>query len=250
MGCNMKPPAHSDNRRVKEDLAQMRKQGTVIRWDDTKGFGFINSPQSSAQLFLHIRDWRGGVPPETGQPVSFEEIHVGGKGPRAMDVRPNSERAHHPAAKSAQQKAPRQATQTARPPQQRPSRDVASRNPRTSSGPAFALMLVWAGVLVAGVVLGHLSWLLLPAALVLNLVTFYVYWQDKFAATQGAWRTNEDTLHLFGLIGGWPGAWFAHQILRHKSAKQAFRQKYWRTAVLNVVALGAWVLLPGMHLSL
>lgn len=111
-------------------------------------------------------------------------------------------------------------------------------------------MLVWAGVLVAGVVLGRLSWLLLPAALVLNLLTFYVYWQDKFAATQGTWRTKEDNLHLFGLLGGWPGAWFAHQILRHKSAKQSFRSRYWTTAIVNVVAVGVWVVLPWLPLPL
>ncbi|MGM9426419.1 DUF1294 domain-containing protein [Hydrogenophaga sp. MI9] len=114
--------------------------------------------------------------------------------------------------------------------------------------PAFTLMLVWAGLLIAGVALGRLGWLFLPAALLLNLVTFFVYWRDKFAATKGAWRTPEDTLHLFGLLGGWPGAWFAHQILRHKSAKQAFRNVYWMTAILNVIALGAWVLLPWLPL--
>ena len=115
--------------------------------------------------------------------------------------------------------------------------------------PAFTLMLIWVGLLIAGVALGRLSWIFLPAALVLNLVTFFVYWQDKFAATKGAWRTAEDTLHLFGLLGGWPGAWFAHQILRHKSAKQAFRHVYWTTAILNVIALGGWVLLPWLPLG-
>lgn len=63
----------------------------------------------------------------------------------------------------------------------------------------MVLMLLWVALLMSGVVLGRLSWLFLSAALFLNLVTFYVYWQDKFAATQGAWRTREDTLHPFGL---------------------------------------------------
>jgi len=226
----------------------MRKQGSIVRWDDAKGFGFIHSPQSSAQLFLHIRDWRGKASPTIHTGVSFEEIHVGGKGPRAMDVRPENERAAAP------RQPPRTTSRTATPPVRRSQRSHSSRTTSTprqeaSAGPAFALMLIWVGLLVAGVALGRLSGMFLPAALVLNLVTFFVYWQDKFAATQGAWRTAENTLHLFGLAGGWPGAWFAHQILRHKSAKQAFRHAYWMTVILNVIALGGWVLLPWLPLA-
>jgi uncharacterized membrane protein YsdA (DUF1294 family) len=105
-------------------------------------------------------------------------------------------------------------------------------------------MLVWLVLLVAGAFTGRFSWLVLPAAFALNLVTFYTYWQDKHAARQGAWRIKEDTLHLLGLAGGWPGAWLAHQILRHKSSKPAFRAVYWATAILNTAALLAWVALP------
>ncbi|UJW82820.1 cold shock and DUF1294 domain-containing protein [Hydrogenophaga sp. SL48] len=225
----------------------MKKQGAVVRWDDAKGFGFIHSPQSSAQLFFHIRDWRGSAAPALKQRVSFEEIHVGSKGPRAMDVRPDNERAAMPA---------RPRTAAARPPTQnrhqpqrtQPSRRAAPSRQASPAWPAHLLMLLWAGLLIGGVVLGRLSGWFLPAAFVLNLLTFYAYWQDKHAATQGQWRTAEDTLHVLGLLGGWPGAWFAHQILRHKSTKQAFRQVYWMTAILNVTALGAWVLLPWMPL--
>lgn len=58
-------------------------------------------------------------------------------------------------------------------------------------------MLVCLGLLVAGVSLGRLDWLFLPAALVLNLVTFFVYWM---------------------------------------------------AAILSVIALGGWVLLPWLPL--
>ncbi|MDO9031207.1 MAG: DUF1294 domain-containing protein [Rhodoferax sp.] len=67
-------------------------------------------------------------------------------------------------------------------------------------------MLVWTGLLIGGVMLGRLSWLFLPGAFVLNVLTFCAYWQDKHAATQGQWRIPENTLHGFGLLGGWPGA--------------------------------------------
>ena len=225
----------------------MKKQGAVVRWDDAKGFGFIHSPQSSAQLFFHIRDWRGNTAPVLNQPVSFEDIHVGGKGPRAMDVRPDHERATSPV--RPRSPAARPPTQNRYPPQRTPpSRSTAPTRQASAAWPAHLLMLIWAGLLIGGVGLGRLSVWVLPAALVLNLLTFYAYWQDKHAATHGRWRTAEDTLHLLGLAGGWAGAWFAHQILRHKSSKQAFRSVYWATTFIHVASLALWVLLPWLPL--
>ncbi|RZL04591.1 MAG: cold shock domain-containing protein, partial [Rubrivivax sp.] len=66
----------------------MRKQGTVVSWDRERAFGFIRSPQTPAAVFFHTRDFSGHNPPAEGMEVSFEEIHVGGKGPRALSVEP------------------------------------------------------------------------------------------------------------------------------------------------------------------
>ena len=45
---------------------------------------------------------------------------------------------------------------------------------------------------------------------------------------------------LMGLAGGWPGAMFAQELLRHKSRKAAFRSFFWVTIVVNCAAL-AWL---------
>lgn len=66
---------------------------------------------------------------------------------------------------------------------------------------------------------------------------------DKSAAVRNAWRTQERTLHLFGLLGGWPGALAAQRMFRHKSSKASFQATYWITVVLNCAALG-WLLSP------
>jgi uncharacterized membrane protein YsdA (DUF1294 family) len=57
------------------------------------------------------------------------------------------------------------------------------------------------------------------------------------AAAKEQWRTKESTLHLFGLIGGWPGALLAQKVFRHKSRKREFQTVFWATVVLNCGAL-------------
>lgn len=211
----------------------MKKRGTLVRWNAERGFGFLRSPDTAADVFVHLRDFRhlAGAP-QIGMEVEFEEIHVGGKGPRAMAVRPFSAMATTPMDR---QNAARRTT---------PARPRTTREPAAAparAGPMLLLVLVWAALIAWGVWAGRLPLLALAAAPILNLLTFYVYWSDKHAAQQGRWRTSESSLHLLGLLGGWPGAWAAQQILRHKSRKLAFRQTYWGTVFLHCAALLGWL---------
>jgi uncharacterized membrane protein YsdA (DUF1294 family)/cold shock CspA family protein len=210
----------------------MRKQGSVIRWDDARGFGFIRSPSSNADVYFHARDFRGAAAerPRQGQSVTFEEIHVGGKGPRAMAVQ---------LAGSASTMQPSSELNFAA--RQRAVRRREEHKPSSGASIALPLMLAYVAVVAWGGWTKRLPWWVLVASPVLNALTFYAYWQDKYAATQKKWRTREDTLHLFSLAGGWWGAWLAHQVLRHKSAKLSFRSTYWATVVLHCAALAGWL---------
>ena len=200
----------------------MKKQGKVVRWDGARAFGFIRSPDTPADIFFHIRDFQGRAAPQEGMAVSFEEIHVGGKGPRAMAVNALG------------------ASESPRPRQQAGAVQAATASPQTAAL-AVLLMAGWALLVLWGVWIGRLPMLTLAALPILNLLTFWVYWNDKHAAQTGRWRTKENTLHLFGVLGGWPGAWFAHQILRHKSRKVEFRMTYWGTLLLHCAALTGWL---------
>lgn len=62
---------------------------------------------------------------------------------------------------------------------------------------------------------------------VLSLATFAVYAWDKRRAVRGGDRTPESALHLLALLGGWPGALLAQQLLRHKNAKASFQVLFW-----------------------
>ena len=85
--------------------------------------------------------------------------------------------------------------------------------------------------------------LILYVYLIASLLTFLKYALDKSAAKKSKWRTPESTLHLLSIIGGWPGALIAQQILRHKSKKLSFRIVFWFTVLLNCCGV-AWLLTP------
>jgi uncharacterized membrane protein YsdA (DUF1294 family) len=74
-----------------------------------------------------------------------------------------------------------------------------------------------------------------------SVVAFIAYALDKSAAKNNRWRISEGTLHMFGLIGGWPGALTAQKLLRHKTSKRSFQLVFWTTVVLNCGVLG-WIL--------
>ncbi|RZJ01585.1 MAG: DUF1294 domain-containing protein [Rubrivivax sp.] len=245
----------------------MHKSGHVVRWNEERGFGFIRSADSHADVFFHTRDFRGPVElrPREGLPVDFEEIHVGGKGPRAMAVRPGAQaRPQGPPPAVARKPADGLALE----PMQRPRKAPAARArghaqgrnpPRTAIQPArgatrrnvaapdshaalmLPLIVAYAAVIAWALWTRRLPLWLLAALPAVNLVTFGVYWHDKYAASKNQWRIAENTLHAWSLAGGWPSAWLAQQVLRHKSSKASFQSGYFASVVLHWGLLGAWL---------
>ncbi|NMY74709.1 DUF1294 domain-containing protein [Pseudomonas sp. WS 5071] len=63
--------------------------------------------------------------------------------------------------------------------------------------------------------------------LVMSVLAFGLYWYDKQQAKAGQWRTPEKVLHGVELLGGWPGACVAQQLLRHKTRKVSFQLWFW-----------------------
>ena len=93
-------------------------------------------------------------------------------------------------------------------------------------------ILVWLGQIPIVITVGYL---------LLSLLTFGAYAMDKDAAENQRWRIPEKNLYLLGLAGGWPGAVFAQQLLRHKSSKRKFQAIFWLTVILNCGGL-FWLL--------
>lgn len=72
------------------------------------------------------------------------------------------------------------------------------------------------------------DWRILAGApLLISVFAFFAYRSDKRAAESGEWRIPESTLHLLGMLGGWPGAFLAQRRYRHKTGKVSFQVVFW-----------------------
>jgi cold shock CspA family protein len=75
----------------------MRTHGTLTKWNDDRGFGFITTAIGSKEIFVHISAFpRDALRPRVGELVSFE-IEAGGDGKQsAVRVcRPGEQSAPH-----------------------------------------------------------------------------------------------------------------------------------------------------------
>ena len=225
----------------------MQKQGTVVRWNAERAFGFIRSPGSAADVFFHVRDYRGATPPREGLAVVFEEIRGGDKGPRATAVQAAGAQGA-PAGNHGSQARGARRPETTRAGRStaRTETSAGTRRNTTPVAPAgaalaYGLMLAWAALVAWAVWTRHLPLWSVAALAGLNLATLWLYAADKNAARRGQWRIAEKQLHLLALLGGWPAAWLAQQNMRHKSSKTAFRAIYWATIVLHCAALAGFL---------
>lgn len=195
----------------------MRFEGTLTRWDDARGFGFIEPAQGGDTIFVHIKAFPAGTGrPAVGQLLNFE-VETGANGKkRARAVQYPVRLPERTATRS---RAPAGAPWTW---------------PRLLVLPAFAVVYVFVA----------LRWGFRPQALGVyagaSLFALLMYALDKAAARHGRWRTSENTLHLIALAGGWPGALLAQQWLRHKTSKPSFIAVFWVTVALNVAAFVSW----------
>lgn len=102
----------------------------------------------------------------------------------------------------------------------------------------LALLLVLPVAALFPLLAAEARWWAAGIAGVLSLFAFCAMRRDKLCAVNGKWRTPEATLHLFELIGGWPGSYLAQRIYRHKISKTGYQICFWLIVVLyQLVAL-------------
>lgn len=182
--------------------------GLITEWNDERGFGFVTPDAGGANIFLHIKAMaRGQRRPACGYRVTCRTVADGKGGLKAEEARLDL---------------PLSARLTGIPP---------------AVLCAVTFLLALTGLILAG----RLPLWLGGFFALASLTTFAAYALDKSAARNNRWRTQESTLLLLGLVGGWPGAIAAQQILRHKSVKTAFRRLFWLTVAGNIFLCGVYL---------
>ena len=185
----------------------MRGKGKIASWNDDKGYGFITPLTGGKQVFIHVKSFSNrNRRPEINEVVTYAIA---------------KDKQGRPCAANATLAGDMRKEKTA----------------QQSSTPAILFALLFFGAIGISVMIGRLPVVIVIAYAALSLITFIAYAIDKSAAQRGAWRTSESTLHMLGLIGGWPGALIAQQTLRHKSKKTSFRVVFWITVLMNCAAL-------------
>ncbi len=188
----------------------MRYQGNISSWKDEQGFGFITPNAGGKPVFVHIKSFSNHRRrPELGEIVTYG-LSTDAKGRlSAANVRFAVERA-------------------------------VSADSNWSDNTLLMAAVLFLMMLFLAVLFRLLPSFVFGISIVLSIITFAVYAMDKSAAKKGMWRIQEDTLHLFALLGGWPGALIAQKLLRHKSRKLSFQLFFWMTVIVNCAAL-AWL---------
>ena len=200
-----------------------KQQGTVKKWQDDKGFGFIET-QNGDSVFFHVSEFRAKRRPNIGEAVVFSIGRDNQGRLRATEV----QELYFVQQKMAQK-----------------NQQIRQRNQKSSHQAEFEagqkkrsfLGLAFYGVLILLAATDKLSWLVVGWYAALGLVTYIMYAKDKAAAQSGDWRTPESTLHILSALGGWVGALLAQTYLRHKSQKPEFRVTYYLTVVINMAGL-------------
>jgi uncharacterized membrane protein YsdA (DUF1294 family) len=118
-----------------------------------------------------------------------------------------------------------------------PRNQSAQRKQRAGvSGRALGILVML--LIVPSIALGRLAvlidWRVLAGVLLaLSLFSFLSYRSDKRRAESGEWRIPESALHLTELLGGWPGAFLAQRIFRHKIAKGSYQLIFWTVVLIH-----------------
>lgn len=198
----------------------------MTTWNDERGFGFLKPDDGGHDVFLHFTAVpRGTARPYLGQRLTFE-------------IEPD-EKGKVQAVRAEPVIAAERAEPTTRP---------------TSIVVGVGALLAFLAVYLVAMWRWGIPYSVGGFYLALSILTFVLYAADKRAAQNGRWRTPENTLLIVGLVGGWPGAVVAQQVLRHKTKKLSFRSRFWFTVILNVVGfvLLVWYFsahpIPGLRL--
>lgn len=185
----------------------MRTEGKLIKWNADKAFGFIQPNAGGAHVFIH-KTALSNIKriPQINDIITFSISKDTAGKYFASDATFSGEK-------------------------------LGKKVSNKSSKFSIYVSVLFLTLITVTNFIGQLPQNLLFGYVCLSLITFLAYAFDKSKSQRGAWRIKESTLHFFSVVGGWPGAAIAQQLLRHKTQKREFRRMFWVTVVVNIAVL-------------
>jgi len=173
----------------------MSIQGTIARWDQNKGYGYISVENQDTQIRFHISDLANTSQiPSVSEPVIFRLGADSNGMMRAIEIK----------------------------------RPVVFNF-------SLAIAIWFCSALVGSVVLLDFPVVACLFYFAVSTVTYTVYAFDKHAKMTGTWRIPEMSFHVLNLLGGWIGALFAQALMHHKYHDIGFKFLFWTTLVVNIL---------------
>jgi len=181
-----------------ETLVEKTRTGVITEWNEPKGYGFVDDGKQ--RVFAHIRDFTER--PRNPQPGDKVTYTLG------------TDRQGRTCAQNINL----------------PFTGVPLHSTHFI---VLMVLLVAPSIAIARLFWTDIAWTLAGWIVVASAITYGLYAWDKRRAQRGEWRISENVLHLWELLGGWPGAFLAQRHLRHKSAKLTYLFTFWLIVVLH-----------------
>jgi uncharacterized membrane protein YsdA (DUF1294 family)/cold shock CspA family protein len=189
--------------------------GELVVWKDEKGFGFIRPFAGDKDLFVHISAFRKGM---SRRPQVGDIVHY-----RIQTAEAGRAQVRHAMIEGMKYESPRFGPSQIRPEERSPYIDALVALPFMLS-----FWAIWrVGNPIPLILYGFVSTL-----------TLFFYAFDKRSSMLDRWRIPEHYLHLFALLGGWPGALLAQRQYRHKLKKSRFQTIFWWIVSLHGLVWG------------
>ena len=182
------------------------EHGTLVRWNDQRGFGFLQPDRSKKEIFLHVR----ALPHYQRRPRAGDRLRFTVESDDGGQLFAKSARIAGLAL-----------------------------SPFTLTALIAALLLLlYLALVAARVAPPHIgAWYAL-----MSLVAILAHSIDKGRAEKELWRIPESRLHLLEALGGWPGAFLAQIFFRHKIRKLSYQAVFWAIVAAHG---GLWLLASG-----
>ena len=202
---------------------QSPQKGTLVLWNDDKGFGFVKPENGEKDFFVHIsaiKNYHKGQSrrPEQGDIVLYDEARTSGRQRRITAGVIEA-------------------------------LDATSAQPTPAPLPSIGLMHAILIKLVAfiPIILSlHVLWrhsnpIPLAAYVFMTPLTIFYYAEDKRRALQHQWRISNFYMHCFEVLGGWPGALLAQNEYRHKLKRGIYQYGFWAIVAAHGIAWAIYV---------